>query len=1153
MLYDPPPGPPPLPALDEDEVLQNFELRLASAIANLRNRSQLQSSGEPDATITACVLLLYNAAVESSTYPPSVLLMPLVGGVQKQLQYSTCPYAFGPLFYSWAELVPKIQALLGYQRDELERIIYSGTPALLPPAIPNPAYSLSGYLVPSPARMIAGALYILAQRTMACRLHRTHSVLSINTSSPGVTPMTMAPTEGISHPVQHPSPWSGLGGSVLGYSRAASQTEPYGPLASYSPARSTESTAMISPVVSPGSTNDMGIFIGGFLAPSGRGVTLPAPGSTLHMPFLPHFNSHNPFSMDDQWNRYTPAGPNYTTTPPYHPASPTHPIATVISTRTSKSEVIGELQAHGCKDLTQSLNLSSLIPISRGGYGEVYSGTLLDGTRIAVKIMFSHDQYEESKHLKHTAREVHTWSKCDHPNVARLMGLADLRGQLAMVSRWMANGNIRDYVNENPHVNRLKLCTQVADGLDYLHRTCIVHGGLKGPDILIDNEGTPILIDFGNAVQSNSTLQFTSDGTVMGLTMRWAAPELFDDYEVSVEADVYALGMTILEVFTGKVPYHYLKRDPAIVKAVLSDKRIPDRPPEIPEDTTWGDMLWRILVNCWAYKPSERPMTCGVYSALLECPSSSVPGSIGSHMSIQAFFGVLSNYGCQNLTNKLDQTSLNGPLSSGGYGEVYSGSLEGGIEVAAKKIFFPGAGGDESKQKFLTCVARELHAWSECSHQNVASLLGVAELSNQIAVLSIWMENGDLRAYVNKNPQANRMALCTQIADGLRYLHSIHIVHGRLKASNVLISGNGDPVLIDFGIATQSCADLQFTNNETCLAKALRWRAPELFDGGDLTNEADVYALGMTILEAFTGKEPYYYIEDSAAIAIRAGAYKKIPNRPVEIPEDRLSPDMLWELLVDCWSHEASQRPTASSIHRSLRILPHDGFTFPHSRDQELKLPSNPPDLIKSQSMSTQEVVEYLSRHGGRILTSKLTLYGGPILGGFGEVRMGSLEDGTKVAVKKMLARNDPDSEKLKVLKHAAREIYVWSQCNHRNVARLIGLVELDGQIVMVSPWMENGNLRTYVNKYPQVDRMKLCIDMADGLAYLHRTGLIHGDLKGLNVLISEDEVAVITDFGNTVLREASLGFTSTTSSQSYTLRWAVKCVICPINVMYID
>ncbi|KAG8704320.1 hypothetical protein FRC09_003622, partial [Ceratobasidium sp. 395] len=90
----------------------------------------------------------------------------------------------------------------------------------------------------------------------------------------------------------------------------------------------------------------------------------------------------------------------------------------------------------------------------------------------------------------------------------------------------------------------------------------------------------------------------------------------------------------------------------------------------------------------------------------------------------------------------------------------------------------------------------------------------------------------------------------------------------------------------------------------------------------------------------------------------------------------------------------------------------------------------------------------------------------------------------------------------------------------------------------MVSAWMENGDLRTYVNKYPTVDCLQLCVQVAEGLAYLHSIGIIHGDLKGPNVLISKEGVATVIDFGNAILEESALEFTDEATSQKISLRW---------------
>ncbi|KAF8596234.1 kinase-like protein, partial [Ceratobasidium sp. AG-I] len=96
-------------------------------------------------------------------------------------------------------------------------------------------------------------------------------------------------------------------------------------------------------------------------------------------------------------------------------------------------------------------------------------------------------------------REIHTWSKCDHPNVLKLLGLVEFRDQIGMVSPWMKEGNLVHYLQREPGANRLNIASPFADGLSYLHRQGIVHGDLKGANILVSDSGVPLLTDFGNA------------------------------------------------------------------------------------------------------------------------------------------------------------------------------------------------------------------------------------------------------------------------------------------------------------------------------------------------------------------------------------------------------------------------------------------------------------------------------------------------------------------------------------------------------------------------------------------------------------------------------------------------------------------------------
>ncbi|KAF8593909.1 kinase-like protein [Ceratobasidium sp. AG-I] len=220
--------------------------------------------------------------------------------------------------------------------------------------------------------------------------------------------------------------------------------------------------------------------------------------------------------------------------------------------------------------------------------------------------------------LQNAARELHTWSKCQHPNVLKLLGLVQFRNQIGMVAEWMGNGNLPAYILKHPDANRHQLCVQVCNGLSYLHEIGVIHGDLKGLNVLVSNNGTAMLADFGNAIMQERTLQFTASTAKSNFanTSFRKAPELIDGSGIySVAADVYALGMvgtSLYETVTGQVPYAG-KTDHAVYFAVAVKKEPPVRPEEyIPSNNLRGEALWSLLLNCWAYEPKDRPSAATV-------------------------------------------------------------------------------------------------------------------------------------------------------------------------------------------------------------------------------------------------------------------------------------------------------------------------------------------------------------------------------------------------------------------------------------------------------------------------------------------------------------------------------------------------------------
>ncbi|KAF9778163.1 kinase-like domain-containing protein [Thelephora terrestris] len=267
-----------------------------------------------------------------------------------------------------------------------------------------------------------------------------------------------------------------------------------------------------------------------------------------------------------------------------------------------------------------------------GGFADVLKCECGDRT-VAVKALRQHDGVSLEDMTNGFCKEVVSWKSLQHQNVLPLLGAIMTGGQFAMVSEWMTNGNIKEFIAARRDANRFELLAGAARGLEHLHSRGMIHGDLKGANIVIDRTGHACLADFGLLTIASDATNITSANSFpKGGSYQWMGPELFDpekfnlkDRRPTKSSDRYAFGMVIYEVLSGKIPFLLCHRY-AVAAKVLEGGR-PARPEGV-EGSLFTDVIWSILESCWKASPDDRPKVKAVLHCLEEVSSTWTPPQI---------------------------------------------------------------------------------------------------------------------------------------------------------------------------------------------------------------------------------------------------------------------------------------------------------------------------------------------------------------------------------------------------------------------------------------------------------------------------------------------------------------------------------------------
>ncbi|KAJ6554016.1 kinase-like domain-containing protein [Mycena vulgaris] len=248
-------------------------------------------------------------------------------------------------------------------------------------------------------------------------------------------------------------------------------------------------------------------------------------------------------------------------------------------------------------------------PTYGGGYGDVYRASY-DNEAVALKHMRHFLRGSDSSRIRLTfCREALVWRELHHPNILRFIGISreSFPASLCMVSPWMEHGTVLEYLKSHGRENVDKLLFEIAQGLQHLHSCNIVHGDLRGANILINQYRSACLADFGLSAFSNATSSMRTS-TRAG-SLYWMAPELIyperfgHRFARTPATDVYAFGCVCVELYTGRPPFSELA-EPAVLLKVVDGERA-ERPSGTP---AMSHALWRQVNLYWEQRAASRPV-----------------------------------------------------------------------------------------------------------------------------------------------------------------------------------------------------------------------------------------------------------------------------------------------------------------------------------------------------------------------------------------------------------------------------------------------------------------------------------------------------------------------------------------------------------------
>ncbi|KAK1437472.1 hypothetical protein QVD17_03263 [Tagetes erecta] len=529
------------------------------------------------------------------------------------------------------------------------------------------------------------------------------------------------------------------------------------------------------------------------------------------------------------------------------------------------------------KSATESFDVKFLI--GSGGYGSVYQG------KLKIKRKVEHCDEPKSVAIKRIASrndgegfegfldELDVGRKCEHPNIISLIGFCVEDGEMLLVYELASNGSLEDYLEKNDKVNnlswakRLKMCIDIAQGLEYMHTTMedkerIIHRDIKSANILLGKNWEAKIADFGLSKVYNGDKGVSTIKTIhVAGTPFYLDPEYAKTGRLKRASDIYSLGVVLFEIFSGKLAYNqtYTEENNKGLAPIaqrhfengtlnkILDLKMMDEAfvlglaLKVRPDHHSLEAFSNIAYQCLASTQDKRPTIKDVIDHLKEALQFQENRMKPLKISLEHI-----KFGTENFS---DEKSIR----NGEYGMLYKGTIQDNSrhkEVVVKRF-------TSQEHGFL----KEFEVLFKYKHENIIGLVGYCKEMDEKIIVYEHASMGSLDRYLKDTDLSwtKRLMICLDIAKGLKFLHEGDlgqdvVIHRDIRSSNILLNDDWKAKICGFEHALTYPTNQKNEYGIDIFEGSRGYSDPLFQKTRTLTKESDIYSFGVILFEILCGK-----------------------------------------------------------------------------------------------------------------------------------------------------------------------------------------------------------------------------------------------------------------------------------------------------------